>query len=95
MNRTNPLDLKLECSRKVLFLVEFLQVFRGVLVEILKTGFAAKFHFPAIVGEDMRFSHFTEFLARDNAGIQRIRFGRFRGFIRGWLLFDFLFSGPR
>src|SRR6516164_5171280 len=62
--------LFLSCS-----FVEFLDVFGRGLVEVLQAVLATKFDLAAFVREDVRVAHLTKFLARDDAGLERVWFG--------------------
>lgn len=57
-----------------LFGGELLQILGGVFVEVFAAAFAAEFNFLAFVDEGEGF--FVEVVAGDDAGFERIRFGR-------------------
>jgi hypothetical protein len=56
-------------------LINFLDVFGRVFLEIFQATFAAKLNFAALVLEDVGFAHLAQFLIGNNAFIERIRFG--------------------
>lgn len=62
--------------------IELLQVFGGIFVELLEAAFAAELDLAVAVGENVSRAHVAQFLARDHAGVERIRFNG------GWLGFS-------
>ena len=67
-NRAGPRPLPLGMTRGKL-----LEIFCGILVEVLLAALATKLHFRVLMLEHKRLAHLAEFLSGDNTGRQRIR----------------------
>ena len=51
---------------------QLFHILGGVLVELRLALLAAQFDFSALMGEHIRFAHFTEFFPGNHAGRERI-----------------------